>query len=205
MPTRRPQHPPRRARRKEKRFGLLIFCIAVVAILLIVSPTEPINRAQNIRTADGRLISEHDGLKITEIMADNASALPDENGNFPDWFEIENQSDRTLNLEGLTASNRPDRARFVFPAINLEPGERLVIFCDNTNQNEVGKPLHAKFKISSIASAIYLFDTSGFVLDKVEDVPTLNANETYALQEDGSWQKSEIFTPGFPNTQAGYE
>lgn len=205
MRSRQSKQPPRRARRNEKRLGLLVLCVAVVAILLIISPTEPIHRALNINTADGSLVSEHDGLKITEIMADNASALPDENGNFPDWFEIENQSDMTLNLEGITASNRPDRARFVFPATMLAPGERAIIFCDNTNQNESGKPFHAKFKLSSIACSVYLFDTAGFVLDKVEDVPTLNANETYARQADGSWQKSETFSPGFPNTQAGYE
>ena len=195
---------PRRARRREKRLGLLIFCLAVVFLLLIVSPTAPIHRAQNI-SSDGKLISEHQGLRITEIMADNASALPDENGNFPDWFEIENQSGKTLNLEGITASNRPDRARFVFPAVNMAPGERIVVFCDNTNQNEAGKPFHAKFKLSSITCNVYLFDIEGFVLDKVENVPTLNANETFALQEDGTFRKSGLYTPGFPNTQAGYE
>ena len=203
MRQRPAQQVPRRARRREKRIGLLIFCLAVVLLLLIVSPTAPVQRAQNIGK-DGKMISAHDGLKITEIMSDNASALPDENGSFPDWFEIENQSGKALNLEGLTASNRPDRARFVFPAVTMEPGERRVIFCDSSNQNEAGKPFHAKFKLSSISCAVYLFDTEGFVLDKVEDVPTLNANESYARQADGSFQKSELYSPGFPNTQEGH-
>ncbi|MGI6687515.1 MAG: lamin tail domain-containing protein [Christensenellales bacterium] len=205
MRPRPSRQPSRRVRRKEKRFGLLVFCLTVIAILLIVSPNKPINRAQNISLVDGKMVSTHEGLKISEIMSDNASALPDENGNFPDWFEIVNQSDKTLNLEGIAASNRPDRARFVFPAVDIAPGERMIIFCDNTNQNDIGKPFHAKFKLSSIKCSVYLFDTSGFVLDKVEDVPTLNANETYALQEDGSFAKSDIFSPGYPNTQAGHD
>ena len=204
MSRRPPRQSTRQARRKEHRLGLLIFCVAVIILLLVVSPREITQKALNV-SADGTKANVHEGIRISEIMADNVSALPDENGTFSDWLELVNLSDRDIPLDGLTLSNRPDKARFIFPEMTLPAGERVVIYCDNTNQNEPSKPLHAKFKLSSITCSVYLFDTSGYVLDKVENVPTLNANETYALQEDGSYQKSDIYSPGFPNTQAGFE
>ncbi len=202
---RKPSKPRvRRTQRNEPRFGLLLFSLAVIVVLLVISPLDPTNKAMNMNP-DGSLSSVNEGIRVSEIMADNASAFPDENGNFPDWLELVNTTDKEINLEGLSLSNRPDRARFIFPVLLLAPGGRVVVFCDNTNQNENGKPFHAKFKLSSITSSVYLFDTNGYVLDKVEGTPTLNANETYALQEDGSYAKSDLYTPGHPNTQAGFE
>ena len=193
----------RRAQRRESRLGLLVVCAAIIALIVLVSPLELTQKALNV-AADGSLTSGFPGLRITEIMADNSSAFPDENGNFPDWMELTNLSETPYNLSGLALSNRPDRARFIFPDITLQPDERLVVFCDNTNQNEAGKPLHAKFKISSITASIYLFDNTGYVIDKVEDTPTLNANEVYALMEDGSFRKSDMYTPGYTNDTAGF-
>ena len=193
----------RRAQRRESRLGLLVVCAAIIALIVLVSPLELTQKALNV-AADGSLTSGFPGLRITEIMADNSSAFPDENGNFPDWMELTNLSETPYNLNGLALSNRPDRARFIFPDITLQPDERLVVFCDNTNQNEAGKPLHAKFKISSITASIYLFDNTGYVIDKVEDTPTLNANEVYALMEDGSFRKSDMYTQGYTNDTAGF-
>ncbi|HSK67877.1 MAG TPA: CotH kinase family protein, partial [Candidatus Limnocylindria bacterium] len=65
-------------------------------------------------------------------------------------------------------------------------------------------PFHAKFKISSITASVYLFDTTGYVLHKVENTPTLNANEAYALAEGGSFVQTDMYSPGFPNTQDGH-
>ena len=204
MPQKSARQPVRHAKSKEQRMGLMLFCLLVVLLLMLVSPWETTNKALNI-TPEGNGVSVNSGLRITEIMADNASAFPDENGNFPDWLELTNTSDNVINLEGISLSNRPDRARFIFPAVTLAPGERVVVFCDNSNQNEIGKPFHAKFKISSITASIYLFDTSAFMLDSVENTPTLNADEVFALGEDGIFVRSEMYTPGYPNTQAGYE
>jgi len=204
MPKTSSRPPVRSARRREPRLGLLVFCLALIALVLLVSPTERTRKALNV-SADGTVTGAYEGLRISEIMSDNVSAYPDENGNFPDWVELVNASDHPIPLEGLTLSNRPDRARFIFPADTLQPGGRVVVYCDNTNQNQAGLPYHAKFKLSSITCSVYLFDTQGYVLDKVENVPTLNADETYALQEDGTYLKSGLFTPGYPNTQAGYD
>ena len=195
---------PRKVRKTEKRIGLLAVCLALLALFLIFGPKEPVIRALNVNP-DGQIVMSHQGLVISELMSDNASALPDEGGNFPDWLEVWNSTDEPMDLEGITLSNRSDKAKFLFPKMTLEPDGRVIVFCDNTNQNEAGKPFHAKFKLSSIACSAFLFDTSGHVLSSVE-APTLNANETFYLNDENVYVKGEnIFSPGFANTLEGHD
>ena len=95
----------------------ILFTIIVAVLLvafIVLGPKEPIIKALNI-DSDGKIVSDYEGLLISEVMTDNTSALPDEKGNFSDWAEIWNSTDRQINLEGLTLSDRSDRAKFVFP------------------------------------------------------------------------------------------
>lgn len=194
---------PRRSRRYEKRLGLFILLAVTLAVLILISPREPTRQALNVN-AEGVQVALHQGLVISEVMSANASALPDEQGNFGDWLELWNSSPNEMDLKEVTLSNRSDKAKFIFPAHLLPPDGRVVVFCDNTNQNDAGRPYHAKFKLSSIGTSIFVFDTTGHVLDTVR-VPTLNANEVYARQEDGSFMKGELYSPGFINSLEGHQ
>lgn len=188
----------------ERRVGLMIFCGVMLLLFLILAPQKSLQRALNV-DADAAGALSHEGLVISEVMSDNGSALPDEYGNFPDWVELWNTTGADMDLDGLTLSNRPDKAKFLFPKMTLKADERLIVFCDNTNRNEAGKPLHAKFKLSSLTCSVYLFEQNGHVLSAVENVPTLNVNETYYLDESGAFVKGEnIFSPGYPNTPEGH-
>ncbi len=204
MRSNAPRRAPRRSRSGEQRLGLMIFCGVMLLLFLIFAPKKPLQRALNV-DAQGRSAVSHEGLVISELMSDNGSALPDENGNFPDWVELWNATQADMDLDGLTLSNRSDKAKFLFPKMTLKADERVIVFCDNTNQNQAGKPLHAKFKLSSLTCSVYLFEQNGHVLSAVEKAPTLNVNETYYLDENGSFVKGEnIFSPGYPNTLEGH-
>lgn len=194
---------PRRGRRRARNLSLLVVFGVALAVLILVSPKEPTKSALNVN-AQGQLVSVHEGLVISEMMSANASAYPDENGNFSDWMELWNAGDTEIDLENITLSNRPDKAKFIFPAHILAPDERVIVFCDKLNANDPGGPYHAKFKLSSIGTEVYLFDTAGHVLRDVK-IPTLNANESYALMEDGTYQKVDYYSPGFPNTPEGHQ
>lgn len=202
MPKYQSQTPNRRP--ANKRLGLLLACAGLFILFLLFAPWEPQQRALNV-DENGNATSIHEGLRITEIMSDNSSAYPDESGNFPDWVELCNETAHEISLKNITLSNRPDKAKFIFPDHILAPGERVTVFCDNKNQNELGKPYHAKFKLSSIQCSVYMFDSAGFVLDSVQNVPTMNANEVYSKQEDGSFIKNDLYSPGQPNTKEGHE
>ena len=144
----------------------------------------------------------YEGLRISELMAANGSAVPDEQGNFPDWLEVWNSSSSPINLLNVGLSNRPDAIRFLFPDITLEPDERIVVWCDNTNANTAGKPLHAKFKLSSIGKTVYLFTPRGYEIDEVS-YGILSSDASYALLPDGTWQEVNYFSPGEENTPEG--
>lgn len=193
----------RRVKRKNRGLGLLVLCAALVILLIIISPKEPTRKALNV-DASGRRISLHDGLVVSEVMSANASSMPDENGYFTDWLELWNSTDTEMQLEGITLSNRPDKAKFIFPNHVLEPDGRVIVHCDNTNANTPGQPYHAKFKLSSIKCSVYVFDTAGFVLHSVE-VPTLNSDEVYRLNDAGEYEISSEYSPGYPNTTEGHQ
>ena len=219
-PARRPgrssrtqQAPVRKKKRSRKGViaGLIVF-IAALALIVVVSPKEPIRRASYTTGSDSGLVeqgqdvlvSAYGGLVFSEAMSANSTAVPDENGNFADWVEIWNSSDREINLEHVGLSDRNDSIRFLFPDITLQPDERVVVFCSDTNAAEVGKNFHAKFKLSSVGETLYLFDPNAYEIDTLT-LPIMSRDESYALQEDGTFAATTLFSPGYPNTAEGHE
>ena len=77
-------------------------------------------------------------LRIEEIMVKNAAALPDEDGDFPDWIELHNISGGPLELEGWRIADREVRWGWSFPELTLRAGERLLVFADRRDSGEVG-------------------------------------------------------------------
>ena len=190
-----------RYNKKDVRLPLLLVLGAVLLLLIALLPKWPVAVAVNGKTDT---VSAHQGLRITEIMSDNASTFPDENGAFGDWVEIQNATSSPMNLKDVGLSDRPDRIKFLFPDITLNPGDYIVVFCDGTNADDPLSVLHAKMKLSSYGDYVYLFDASGVAIDTVT-VPTLNQDESYLLNADGEWERSVKCSPGFENTVEGHD
>lgn len=201
MPTKRNN---RRKKKKQKDTRLLALVVlgAVLALFVVVMPKVPIPKAVNV-SASGQM-STHAGLVLSEIMSDNASALPDENGQFGDWVELHNTLSEPMNLAGVGLSDRGDRIKFLFPEVTLAADGRVVVFCDGVNRDGPEAPFHAKFKLSSLGDTVYLFDASGVAIDTVS-VPTLNADESYIRLPEGGWGKTDEYSPGYPNTPEGHD
>ena len=191
-----------RYNKKDVRMPLLIALGAILLFLIIVMPKSPTVVAVNA-SANGN-ISTHAGLRISEVMTDNAAAIPDETGAFGDWIELENTLDVPMNLKDVGLSDRSDRIIFLFPDVNLAPGGRVVVFCDDVNRNDPEGTFHAKFKLKSLGyETVYLFDASGVAIDSVQ-VPTLNSDESYARNDEGVFEKTYFYSPGFENGEMGY-
>jgi len=189
------------ANKKDIRLPLLLCLAAVLVLFVLLMPKTPTVKAVNA-SASGRL-STHAGLVFSEVMTDNASALPDEAGKFGDWLEIENTLDEPMNLKGVGLSDRGDRIKFLFPDVTLAPHGQAVVFCDNVNRDDPRGFFHAKFKLSSLGETLYLFDSSGTAIDSVA-VPTLNKDESYMRTAEGAWEKTESYSPGFSNGPEGH-
>lgn len=145
-------------------------------------------------------IAASGALQITEIMSSNGSALMDDNGEYPDWLEVTNTGSSAMDAEGYIVAKQTDTTRqFVFPAMTLQPGESVVVFCDNNLANTAGLAFHAPFKISAAGDTLMLFNPSGTAVESV-NVPAMEKNAVYAKDSSGAWQMSGEYTPGMANT-----
>lgn len=209
----RSQEPVRYSSRKKKNrisiiLALVVF-VVLVALIVVISPKEPVSRATytsgttdgHVGTATG-VSTEYQGLVISEMMPSNQTAVPDENGSYADWVEVWNSSAQPINLKDVGLSDRSDSIRFLFPDMTLQPDGRVIVFCSDTNAAEVGKPFHAKFKLSSVGETVYLYDPNAYLIDSATN-PIMGSDESWALI-DGTFAATSFFSPGYENTEAGY-
>ena len=202
-----------RLRKRNRRMNavLLVIFLAVAILIVLICPKEPLRHATySVATEDGltdgnapRLVSEYAGLRISEVMPANTSAVTDENGNYSDWIEIWNSSDHDINMNGVGLSDRGDRIRFLFPEVLLPAGERVLVFCNKANQVKPNLPFHAKFKLSSVGETVFLFDPNAFLIDSVK-YPILASDESWALV-DGEFKAVPYFSPEYENTPEGHQ
>jgi len=212
--SQRSQEPQRQESRKKKSRASIVLALAafaaVIALIVLISPKEPVSRAHyTTGTADGHVqaatgVSEvYQGLVISEVMPSNQTAVPDENGSYADWLEVWNSTDSPISLKDVGLSDRNDSIRFLFPDMTLQPGGRVTVFCSDTNAAEVGKPFHAKFKLSSVGETVYLYDPNAYLIDSVE-YPIMGSDESWALA-DGSFAATKDYSPGYENTVEGHQ
>lgn len=210
----RSYEPARQSSRKKKSRVSIILALAVfialVGLIVVISPKEPVSRAiYTSGTADGHVSAATDGrsaayqgLVISEMMPSNQTAVPDEYGAYSDWVEIWNSSDNPINIKDVGLSDRSDSIRFIFPDMTLQPDQRVVVFCSDTNAAEVGKPFHAKFKLSSVGETVYLYDPNAYLIDSATN-PIMGSDESWALME-GKFASTTFFSPGYENSETGY-
>jgi len=141
-----------------------------------------------------------DALRISEVMAANASTVILSDGGMPDWIEVENTSSETVDLTGyaLLTESKPSNA-FAFPGGKLGPGERVVVYCDGSGKSIVDGEYHAPFKLSASGEVIALLNNRGDGVDLVE-TPALAKDQVYCRDAAGEWQLSDAATPGAVNT-----
>ena len=147
--------------------------------------------------------SANKSLIITEVMASNKSAYPDEDGAFSDWIEVTNISLEPLSTKGYGISDREDKILYVFPERTLLPGEHFIVFASGSNSDQKSQLNHAKFKISSSSETLYLFGPDGVAYQKLE-VPSMTHNMSYAWVGNDDYIITDQITPGYSNTQEGY-
>ncbi len=167
------------------------------------SPGFP-NSDEGAKAFEASMISENSPIYINEVMAGNISLIQDEDGDYPDWIEIFNNSSRDVELSDYYLSdNENDLFQWQFPEKTIKPGEYMVVFCSGKNRRDPGGYLHTNFRINKDRETITLADHSGKISDSVT-VHRLADDISYARETSGAWAESKQPTPGFPNTEEGY-
>ena len=195
MPAKRENR--RRAQSRRGALALALICALTLAAGFALDALMPPGGA-----ADEGAAASASPLRISEVMASNASAHRDAGGAFCDWVELVNTGAQSENVGGFRLVDGENvLAPLTLPDIALAPGEHLVIYCDGEERNVPGGELHAPFRIDADGAALALYDTDGALADAV-DVPALNANEVYRRDEaTGVWEISGEYTPGLANTR----
>src|SRR5438128_1022344 len=108
--------------------------------------------------------TSHGQVIISEFMADNKTALADEDGQFPDWIEIYNTGANTVNLRAWSLTDDPThQARWFLPSTNLTAKGFLVIFASGKNRALPGAPLHTDFSLKASGEYLALVKPDGTV------------------------------------------
>ncbi|MBK8644283.1 MAG: CotH kinase family protein [Saprospiraceae bacterium] len=103
-------------------------------------------------------------ILINEFMASNKSYKQDERGDYDDWIELYNSTDRPLSLRGAYLSDQSDNlAKWSFPDTTILPKSFLCIWAD---EDGMSAGLHTNFKLSKSGEQIFLSNAAG-VIDSI--------------------------------------
>lgn len=146
-------------------------------------------------------------IVVNELMSSN-SHIPDEDGDYPDWFELHNPGQDTVDLNGFGISNDPAVPyQWTVQEVVLAPQEYLLIFASEKNRIDISSGyLHTNFKLSAEGGSIILTDRQGNTVDLV-NFGAFNPDISYGRYPNGSnsWLFFPDATPGNSNTTQGYE
>jgi len=117
--------------------------------------------------------------RINEICSKNDGIIVDKDGDFPDWIEIYNPTNKTVNLNQFYLSDdESELDQWKFPTYMLTPHNYVLVFA--SDKETVNQELHCNFKISSKGEQLYLSNLKKEIVQRV-DCPELKTNHSFGL------------------------
>ena len=144
---------------------------------------------------------EGGSIILSEILPANRTC-PAPDGRLLDFIEIHNLSGSPVDISGYMLGDDLSSIGYTFPEGSVISGYGyLVCWCDKDSESD----RYAKFGISRTGGdTIYLYNAANVLVDE-KVVPQLAGNSALIRVEDKTWQVSLQPTPGFENSDAGYE
>ncbi|MEM7232857.1 MAG: lamin tail domain-containing protein [Planctomycetota bacterium] len=167
-------------------------------------------------------------ITISEFMSSNRATVDDGSRTYPDWIELYNRSDETVDLEGWGLSDTFDEPmKWVFPAVSMAPGEFLLIFASGQDRREPGEQLHTSFRLNRSLESVVLSKPGpelvsihldypeqrpdfsyGFAMEITADpVLPLGSTAKYFVPDnsslDGDWQQPDFDDGAWPEGAMG--
>ena len=140
-------------------------------------------------------------IVISEVSSGGGFTIVNGESGQTDWIELYNTGSKTVELDGAFLSDdSDDRTKWVIPQLSVEPGQRVVIRCAGAT----AKDYEANFALSREGCTVILTGRFGNTICELT-VPELGKECSWALQEDGTYTETTRSTPGYDNTDAGYE
>lgn len=215
-PSARPPHgrpPQKRSKLPYGLTGLILLGVVAVALsicLQILWPngfplTSAVDAGAASEPAKIAEIHSNGPLRINEVMASNSSTLSLPDGSTPDWIEIANVSQKSVNLEGYSLSKSTNATSvFVFPDMTLNAGECVLVYADSRLRSDASDDLHAPFRIGAAGDTLMLFNAADTAVDTV-NIPALGRDQSYARVADDAWEITSKPTPWLENSDESYQ
>nr|HPH16973.1 lamin tail domain-containing protein [Bacteroidales bacterium] len=106
-------------------------------------------------------------LVLNEVMYSNKQTIRDSYGETPDWIEIYNTSDESIQLQHYALQDGSGKKKtWKFPHSTIEPHQYLLVFASGKNI-QLAKEIHTDFKLGSMKEALYLLKHSA-IIDSIE-------------------------------------
>ena len=140
-------------------------------------------------------------IVISEVASGSSYSIVDGVGKQSDWIELYNSGSETVALDGCYLSDDPeDRTKWMIPQLSVEPGQRIVIRCAGATAEDY----EANFALSRDGCSVILTGAFGNTIAEVT-VPELGKECSWILLDDGSYTETTRATPGYENSDAGYD
>ncbi|MEG1771900.1 MAG: lamin tail domain-containing protein [Clostridia bacterium] len=147
------------------------------------------------------------GLYINEFMASNSTTLLDVNGEYSDWIELFNTTDKEIDISGFGISdNIQQPLKYQFPSGTIIKAKSyLVIHCSG-QEGLIDSEIHVPFSLRAYEEDVVLSTKKGQVLSSFSYTKQ-ESDRSMARTPDGTgeFKISSTPTPGYPNTEEGYK
>lgn len=126
-------------------------------------------------------------VRITEFLAENDGGLRDEDGDSPDWIELQNDGVAAVNLEGwFLTDDAADLQKWRLPTVNVPGGGFLVVFA--SGKDRTNGVLHTNFQLDNAGEYLALVEPDGLTVAHAfaPTYPQQRANISYGPEPGGS-------------------
>lgn len=145
-------------------------------------------------------------VRINEYMISNTFTLYDCEGDFGDWVELYNTSDKDIDLSGMYLTDEEGTPnKYAFPeGTTLWAKDYLLVFCDGKDKTDANGMLHTNFSLSAKDGAISLYSGKKSLLARVV-IKDLQANVSCGWDDgDNEYRFYTRPTPGRANTTTAF-
>ncbi len=150
-----------------------------------------------IASVYGLLAPAQNTLLINELQASNQGSITAPAGGSPDWVEIYNPTNRTLDLLGMRLAITGDQ-HIIDASLKVPARGFRILWC--SAQPELGAD-HLGFTLPRTGGSVLLIAADGTTILDVFTYPRLFANESIGRQPDGArtWRFFSTPSPGAGN------
>lgn len=106
-------------------------------------------------------------VRINEVMTSNKSVLYDCEGDYGDWIELFNPTDKAVELGGYSLTDDPaNTVKWLFPeGASINSGEYMIVFCSGKDKLDAKGFYHTSFRLGKEDTAVMLCTPQGKTCD----------------------------------------